>query len=131
MVLFFVIIGYGVQGLQQLTEQWDMVPHVVKELIEIEGSETSTISKNDLLQQAVACKKIYEGELKRERVGPNEMSREPKSKGRNTDKGKHHSSVDRASNSLNYDSDETIEMSEQEINDAYISLACKLMETKG
>ncbi|XP_057525928.1 DNA-repair protein XRCC1 isoform X1 [Amaranthus tricolor] len=117
------------QGLQQLTEQWDMVPHVVKELIEIEGSETSTISKNDLRQQAVACKKIYEEELKGACV--NEMSREPNSKGRNTDKGKHRSSIDRASNSLNYDSDETIEMSEDEINDAYNSLACKLRETKG
>ncbi|XP_021736802.1 DNA-repair protein XRCC1-like [Chenopodium quinoa] len=116
------------QDLQHLTEQWNIVPRAVEELIEVQGAESSfSISKADLHKQALACKKIYEGELKEMPDGSSEKNREQKSTSRNTRKGKQVVSADDiAGNSVDYDSDETIEMTEDEINDAYNSIASKI-----
>ncbi|KAL2926916.1 DNA-repair protein XRCC1 [Bienertia sinuspersici] len=117
------------QNLQHLTEQWSMVPRVVEELLQVQGSESSSsISKDGLRKQAIVCKKIYEKELKGMMMSDdlNEKNEEPKCKSHNTGKGKHSSTDDIASKSMDYDSDETIEMTEDEINDAYHNLASKL-----
>ncbi|KAL2932489.1 DNA-repair protein XRCC1 [Bienertia sinuspersici] len=117
------------KNLQHLTEQWSMVPRVVEELLQVQGSESSSsISKDGLRKQAIVCKKIYEKELKGMMMydDSNEKNEEPKCKSHNTGKGKHSSTDDIASKSMDYDSDETIEMTEDEINDAYHNLASKL-----
>lgn len=112
------------QDLYHLTEQWNLVPRAVEELIDVQGTESSSISKDVLHKQALVCKKIYEGELKGMPDGSNVKNTETKSNSNNTGKGKHVVSADDiASNSMDYDSDETLEMTEDEINDAYNSIA--------
>lgn len=119
---------FGVQDLRPLTEQWTTVPRVVEELIEVQSTESSSsISKDDLYRQVLACKKIYEGELmKMMSNGSKGNDTSPMSKSRNTRKGKHGLTDDLAGNLMDYDSEETIEMTEDEVNDAYNSIASKI-----
>lgn len=105
-----------------------MVPRVVEELIKVQsiGSSSSSASKDDLHKQALGCKKLYEEQLKGVSDGSNEKIREPESKRQSTGKGKRSLTDNVANNSMGYESDETIEMTEDEINDAYNSLASKI-----
>lgn len=115
------------QDLRPLTEQWTTVPRVVEELIEVQSTESSSsIPKDDLYRQVLACKKIYEGELKMMSNGSKGNDTSPMSKSRNTRKGKHGLTDDLAGNLMDYDSEETIEMTEDEVNDAYNSIASKI-----
>ncbi|ESQ27077.1 hypothetical protein EUTSA_v10018735mg [Eutrema salsugineum] len=94
------------QDIGSVTELWSFVPRVVKELGKIESSykkENCTASKDELCKQAKSWKKIYETELAK--PGEEESSG-TKSKG-----------TSRVASG--YDSDETVEMTEEEIELAY------------
>ncbi|XP_074285285.1 DNA-repair protein XRCC1 [Silene latifolia] len=104
------------KDLQLLTEQWNMVPQVVDEIIKVQAIGTST-SNEDLHKQALTCKKIYEEKYRD--LSDGSISEEPKPS--RLDKGK--DKLNTVSESRDYDSDETVEMTEDEINDAYNSVA--------
>ncbi|KAF8050092.1 hypothetical protein N665_2045s0006 [Sinapis alba] len=90
------------QDVGSVTELWSFVPRVVKELGKMESKENSTApSKDQLCKQARSWKKIYEAELAAKK-GEEEASG---TKSRRTSSG--------------YDSDETVEMTEEEIEHAY------------
>uniref|UniRef100_A0A1J3H016 DNA-repair protein XRCC1 n=1 Tax=Noccaea caerulescens TaxID=107243 RepID=A0A1J3H016_NOCCA len=94
------------QDIGSVTELWSFVPRVVKELGKIESSskkENATASKEGLCKQAKSWKKIYEAELAK--PGEEESSG---TKSRGT------SRIDSG-----YNSDETVEMTEEEIELAY------------
>ncbi|KAL9232051.1 hypothetical protein vseg_007199 [Gypsophila vaccaria] len=105
------------QDFQQLTEEWNMVPKVVEEIIKIQASGSSSTSKEDLHKQALACKKIYEEKLRQLSDGSNYEEVKPNS--RDKGKAKLETVKGTISESRDYDSDDTIEMTEHEINDAY------------
>ncbi|XP_020100099.1 DNA-repair protein XRCC1 isoform X1 [Ananas comosus] len=88
----------------QATEQWKFVPRVVQELAELESKRKKGLSaKKELAELATKCKEIYEIEFNHSNFSP-----------KNTKEQKGDS------NKEEYDSDETIEMTEEEIE-----LACK------
>lgn len=94
------------QDIGSVTELWSFVPRVVKELGKMESSskkENSTASKEEVCKQAKSWKKIYEAELAK----PGEDE-----------------STSRVA--CGYDSDMTVEMTEEEIELAYrnVSLEC-------
>ncbi|CAH8355922.1 unnamed protein product [Eruca vesicaria subsp. sativa] len=93
------------QDIGSVTELWSFVPRVVKELGKMESSscktENSTASKDELCKQAKSWKKIYEAELAKKGEEEEEASG---TKSRRTS---------------GYDSDETVEMTEEEIEHAY------------
>ncbi|KAF5726901.1 DNA repair protein XRCC1 [Tripterygium wilfordii] len=95
------------QDVRQIMEQWNFIPRVVEELVKLEATENVLVlaSKDDLCKQAKACKQIYEVEL-----------------GVKDD----YSTKTLASEAAGYDSDETIEMTEEEIDLAYNNVASKL-----
>lgn len=98
-----------------MTELWSFVPRVVKELGKMESScktENSTAaSKDQLWKQAKSWKKIYEAELAKK--GEEEEEEEASgTKKRRTTSG---SGVVGSG----YESDETVEMTEEEIEHAY------------
>lgn len=107
------------EDIRQATEQWGVIPKVVEELIKLDGSESNN-SKEGLYKQAMACKRIYEAEL--ERI---ESDSSRKNKKLKTGESEVKTSDDVAGG---YDSDQTIEMSQEEIDLAYkniVSKACK------
>jgi DNA-repair protein XRCC1 len=87
------------QSMSQITDQWSCIPRVVEELIKLDGLRS--VSKKDLEKQAISYKEIYEAEF-----GKLNGSLTNKKKQNNT-------------KPTNYDSDETIEMTEEEIDEAY------------
>nr|KJB12811.1 hypothetical protein B456_002G058300 [Gossypium raimondii] len=102
------------QDVQQITEQWSFIPRVVKELAIFDGSNHGSLTKEDLLREAKVCKQIYEDELSRINSGSLKRKR-PK-----TDGGEEGNKVEtKAIFASGYDSDETIKMTEEEIELAY------------
>ncbi|KAM7475952.1 hypothetical protein LguiB_023195 [Lonicera macranthoides] len=108
------------ENINQVTDQWNFIPRVVVELIKLEGrGDTSGPSpKKDLRKQAMACQEIYEVEL-----GNLDDDSSVKNK-----KQKTITSVRRQNErrELDYDSDQTIEMTEEEIDQAFNNVASKL-----
>lgn len=109
------------QDINQVTEEWKFVPQVVEELAKL-CSKKESISKEELRRQAIDSKKIYEVELNflldnspDRKKRPN-ISKELK----NGCKEKEDERVARG-----YDSDDTIEMTEEEIDLAFQNVACK------
>ncbi|KAG8093953.1 hypothetical protein GUJ93_ZPchr0012g21710 [Zizania palustris] len=99
--------GNDVKG---VAEQWSFVPHVVNELVELDGRrEEGSLSKEQLSQLAIRCKKIYQAEFAR-------MHGDDKK----------HQSKPPAIDDAQYDSDDTIEMTEEEID-----LACRQLQLPG
>ncbi|KAJ3709080.1 hypothetical protein LUZ61_012785 [Rhynchospora tenuis] len=88
-------------GLNKVAEQWGIAPTVVRELAVIENSKNASLSKEEIMEIAIKCKKIYESEFKKMDLSP--------------DKGK---KIENEGS----DSDETIEMTEEEIDQACRSL---------
>ncbi|GAB2222320.1 hypothetical protein Drorol1_Dr00013532 [Drosera rotundifolia] len=111
------------EDLHKLTEQWSFIPHVIEELIKMEaaGSSKASQSKEDLHKHAISCKEIYEQELNSLRDDSYMENKHDNSK-RNNIKTRNGAS----SSSNGYDSDETIEMTEEEIQHAYERVASKL-----
>lgn len=93
------------QDMRKVTEQWTFVPHVVEELLKFEGSHNTSVSKVDLCKKAKSWKRIYEDELSR--LDGSSSSRNVKRK------------VDGGGGTPGYDSDETLEMTAEEIDAAY------------
>ncbi|KAG0495985.1 hypothetical protein HPP92_000676 [Vanilla planifolia] len=91
-----------------VAEQWMFVPHVVKYLAELEINDS--VSKKELYELANSFKRTYETELKQfthseeDRVGSNEENVE--------------------ADELGFDSDQTIEMTQEEIDLACKQLGC-------
>ncbi|KAI9162207.1 hypothetical protein LWI28_024910 [Acer negundo] len=102
------------QDIRQITEQWQCLPHVVAELAKHVGTEKSSasLSKEDLCKQAKACKRVYEDELRR--LESETLKTKKKLKTGNNGRKKATSS-----DVAGYDSEETIEMTEEEIDRAY------------
>ncbi|XAR50611.1 hypothetical protein NMG60_11004975 [Bertholletia excelsa] len=99
------------QDLRHMLEQWKFIPRVVEELAKLESIAND--SKEALCKEAMNCKQIYETELSS--LGDDSSAR----KRRRTGKTNKDDAAD-------YDSDETIEMTEEEIDLAYKSVASKL-----
>ncbi|KAF8026554.1 hypothetical protein BT93_F3140 [Corymbia citriodora subsp. variegata] len=114
------------QDVQRISEQWNIVPRVVEELIKLEGSgnTATSISNADLRRKAVDCKQIYEAEYSH--LDDASMKRKKPSTDDRKSKGK--KAAISAEAAAGYDSDETIEMTEQEIELAYNTVAAKVPE---
>ncbi|XP_037460536.1 DNA-repair protein XRCC1-like isoform X1 [Triticum dicoccoides] len=87
-----------------VAEQWSFVPHVVDELVRLDR-EGSSLSKEQLAKLATKCKKIYQAELAHMDGGDKKGKERPGKAG---------------TDDAEYDSDDTIEMTEEEID-----LACR------
>ncbi|KAJ1257941.1 hypothetical protein BS78_10G035300 [Paspalum vaginatum] len=100
-------------GIKVVAEQWSFVPHVVNELLKLDGGiKDASLPKDQLSQLAIKCKKIYQAEFAH--VGSHDKGKKHKSESPETEhRRKAKSDVD------HYDSDDTIEMTEEEID-----LAC-------
>ncbi|XP_042496781.1 DNA-repair protein XRCC1 [Macadamia integrifolia] len=114
------------KDIRQVTEEWKFVPHVVEELAGFESarSGSESLSKEDLYQQAMICKSIYMMAYDSFEGQSAQKSKKPK-----TGKDHKHHDDDETKNKVNdaaYDSDETIEMTEEEIDIAYKTVASKL-----
>ncbi|XP_021298733.1 DNA-repair protein XRCC1 isoform X2 [Herrania umbratica] len=109
----------------QITEQWSFVPRVVKELAMFEGSERGSLAKEDLLRKAKACKQIYEDELTRLDGDSSSKNKKPKTDG--GEEGKKGGTKASSRDATGYDSDETIEMTEEEIDLAYKNFASETL----
>ncbi|TKW19602.1 hypothetical protein SEVIR_4G031100v4 [Setaria viridis] len=104
--------GNDIKG---VAEQWSFVPHVVNELLKLDGSgKDASLPKEQLSQLAIKCKKIYQAEFARmdsdNKKGKKRQSSSPVTEHRRKTK----------SSDDHYDSDDTIEMTEEEID-----LACR------
>ncbi|KAG8497077.1 hypothetical protein CXB51_008357 [Gossypium anomalum] len=104
----------SVEDVQQITEQWSFIPRVVKELAIFDGSNHGSLTKEDLLREAKVCKQIYEDELSRINSGSLKRKRPKADGGEEGNKGE-----TKAIFASGYDSDETIKMTEEEIEHAY------------
>ncbi|KAD1657711.1 hypothetical protein E3N88_39563 [Mikania micrantha] len=100
------------RGLGKILEEWSFVPQVVEELNKLDTSEDN-LAKKDIYHQAIACKAIYEFEL-----GNSEEEK-------TTDKKKR-AKIEKSEKSVNYDSDDTIEMTEDEIQEAFYRVASSI-----
>lgn len=114
---FFFFFFLCVQDVRQITEQWNFIPRVVEELAKLEGTrnESAAVSKEDLCRQVMECKQIYEVELKNLGDDPSKKKK-PKTERQERDSGRTEAI---SSGTAGYDSDETIEMTEEEIDLAY------------
>ncbi|CAN4098365.1 unnamed protein product [Withania somnifera] len=112
------------QDLRQITEQWECIPHAVEELAKFDGSSvgSATLHK-DLCKQAMTCKKIYELEYRN--IEDDELLKMKKQRTRVSEKA-----GDAAKDNAAYDSDDTVEMTEEEISQAYNALASTLKNTE-
>ena len=84
------------------------------------------IPKEDLCRQAMDCKRIYEVEL-RNLGDDSSRKKKRKTERQEKDKGK---TVAMSSGAAGYDSDETVEMTEEEIDFAYNNLASNICNTE-
>lgn len=111
--------------MKQITEQWSFVPRVVKELAIAEGSEHDSLTKEDLLRKAKVCKQIYEDDLNRLVTDSPSKNKKPKTdRGNVSSKGGTKASTQ---DLAGYDSDETVEMTEEEIDLAYKNFASETL----
>ncbi|XP_042049498.1 DNA-repair protein XRCC1-like isoform X2 [Salvia splendens] len=105
------------QGVQHITEQWGCLPRVVEQLAQVD-STGSAPSKEDLCREVMACKQIYELEfLNMEHDDTPSMTKPQIHECRKDRKN------DKAGGNDSYDSDATIEMTEDEIDQAFNSIA--------
>ncbi|KAH7565153.1 hypothetical protein JRO89_XS09G0147100 [Xanthoceras sorbifolium] len=106
------------QDIQQITEQWQCIPHVVTELAKLVGTgkSSASLSKEDICKQAKACKRVYEDELRQLQNDSQTKKKKPKTDESRGDNGKKKAT---SSDVAGYDSEETIEMTEEEIDLAY------------
>lgn len=93
------------QDVKRITEEWACIPRAVEELAKFQGTKSglAMVQKEDLCKQAVSCKQIYEREFKNK--DPFLKTKEP---------------------NTGSDSDETIEMTEREIDQAYNAVSSTL-----
>ncbi|KAK3020551.1 hypothetical protein RJ639_047463 [Escallonia herrerae] len=113
------------QGIQQMTEQWNYIPRVVEELAKLDatGDGSTSLTKKNLYRQAVACKQIYEVELGRLNDASVKNKKHKTSGGK---MGEHERNEVAGGDTAAYDSDETIEMTQEEIDQAYDRVVSEL-----
>ncbi|XP_057772973.1 DNA-repair protein XRCC1 [Salvia miltiorrhiza] len=104
------------QGVHHVTEQWACLPRVVEQLAQFDGSTSP--SKEDLCREVMACKQIYELEFLN--MEHDDTPNDIKAQNRGVKKG---GKNDKAAGNDPYDSDATVEMTEDEIDQAYSSIA--------
>ncbi|KAK6148907.1 hypothetical protein DH2020_016432 [Rehmannia glutinosa] len=112
-------------GIEQIAEQWACLPRVVEELAQFDRNrdDTDLPSKEDLCREAMACKQIYELEfLNTEHEDIVVNKKRPETHGSKKVNKKENVAKDDPS----YDSDATIEMTEDEIDQAYNTIARSL-----
>ncbi|XP_077211724.1 BRCT domain-containing DNA repair protein isoform X2 [Tasmannia lanceolata] len=111
------------QDIQHVTEQWKFVPHVVKELAKLENMriQTRSLSKEELCALAISCKDIYQKEFDKISNSPVKNKRQKTDEGGEEDSEK----TEVMSDNAGFDSDETIEMGNEEVD-----LACKRLASK-
>lgn len=104
------------KGMGKIMEQWNFVPRVVEELnkLEIAGDSAGSASKKETYKQAIVFKQIYELE-----VGKSEDETKDKKKRQKIEKG--------GKTRDGYDSDDTIEMTEEEVKEAFNSVASSIV----
>lgn len=109
------------KDIRLVMDQWMFVPRVVKELSELEGggSKKGSLSKDELSKLAITCKMIYESEFDRLDSSPRNGKKQ-KTYGNKADRAAVQSTLDDSG----FDSDQTIEMSEEEIE-----LACRQLSS--
>ncbi|KAL6996524.1 hypothetical protein U1Q18_006656 [Sarracenia purpurea var. burkii] len=114
------------QDIGRVIEQWSFIPRVVEELAKLEstGNGSSFLSKEELCREALTCKQIYEHELRN--LDDGSLVGKKKRRNDETKKDDNGSTEGVTGDSAAYDSDETIEMTEEEIDLAYNTVACKL-----
>ncbi|KAI3418985.1 uncharacterized protein J3R85_013489 [Psidium guajava] len=115
------------QDIQRISEQWNIIPRAVEELIKLGGSgnTATSISNADLHRKAVDCKQIYEAEYSHLEYDASMKRKKPSTDDRKSKGKKEAVSADAAAG---YESDETIEMTEEEIELAYNTVAAKVPE---
>lgn len=102
------------QDMHRITEQWECIPRAVEELAKFDDScDGSATLHKDLCKQAVTCKNIYELEYRNR--GEDELLKTKEQ--RTPVSGKV------ANDNAAYDSDDTVEMTGEEINQAYNAVA--------
>ncbi|XP_014501506.1 DNA-repair protein XRCC1 [Vigna radiata var. radiata] len=111
------------QDIRKGTEDWMFLPRVVEELakLDVVGNKKTLLSKEDLHRQALDCKRIYEEELSsldHQSKKNSKVNKEQTSKTGRTNA--------MSSDAVEYDSDDTIEMTEQEIDLAYKTLSSNI-----
>ncbi|CDO98078.1 unnamed protein product [Coffea canephora] len=117
------------QLILQITEQWACVPRMVEELMKFDGTEddSASVSKKYVCRHAVACKQIYENEYRNL-----EDDSSPKKKSKTNDHGKCGNEERTASKGGDaYESDDTVEMTEEEIDRAYNTISATLLLDAG
>jgi len=112
------------QDIGRGTDDWKFLPRVVEELakLDVVGNNKASMSKEDIHKLALDCKHVYEEELNRldhESTKKSKINEEHRSKVGRTNAASSSGVVD-------YDSDDTIEMTEQEIDLAYKTLSSKM-----
>lgn len=115
------------QDVCKLTEEWKFVPRVVEELAKLDGvrdNNTGSMTKKNLRRHAMECKRIYEVELSSlEDTSLRKNKSQPKGDEQKKD-GKRIKSA--GGGTAGYDSDETVEMTEEEIDLAYNTVSSKI-----
>lgn len=101
--------------IRHVTDQWKFVPHVVEELAKLDDtSGTGSLSKEELSERAVTCKRIYEAEFNNAETSLVKGKKLKRVEGNEYDDRKMEVRPDDAG----FDSDETIVMTEEEIDHA-------------
>ncbi|KAK1264506.1 hypothetical protein QJS04_geneDACA024426 [Acorus gramineus] len=97
------------KDIKQVTEQWNIIPRVVEELLKLSHGSSASLLKEDLYEQAVKCKRVYEVEFKVLDTSHTETTEGDGKAGYDSDA----------------DSEKTVEMTEDEIE-----LACRDLTSK-
>ncbi|KAK1264508.1 hypothetical protein QJS04_geneDACA024422 [Acorus gramineus] len=87
------------KDIKQVTEQWNIIPRVVEELLKVSHGSSISLLMEDLYEQAVKCKRVYEVEFKVLDTSHTETTEGDGKAGYDSDA----------------DSDKTVEMTEDEI----------------
>lgn len=112
------------QDVRKITDQWNVVPHAVEEMVKLVdgGNASSSLPKEDLCRKAKACKEIYEAEL-----SSLDGSKSKKQRLKSDESGSSKRTNAVTGDAAEYDSDETIEMTEEEVDMAYNTVASKFL----
>ncbi|KAK4747063.1 hypothetical protein SAY87_026100 [Trapa incisa] len=107
------------QEIHGICEQWNILPRVVEEVLKIKGSKSCSpsILGECIKKWIVNCKTIYEDEYRRLDEGSGEGNSGTRGSLREEEISKH---------LTEYDSDETIEMTEEEIDLAFNRVTSKV-----
>ncbi|KAK9141855.1 hypothetical protein Syun_011255 [Stephania yunnanensis] len=113
------------KGIQEMIKQWRFIPRVVKELARLDDMDRSKKSFHgkDLCRRAMICKRIYETEFNQ---AEDDSTTTKKKKEGHGEHGTSSMNIGAKASGYAYDSDETIEMTEDEIDLAYNVVASNI-----